>query len=599
MRLGGLACIAAVAGLALQPPQEPQPPQPPTFRAEANLVRVDVTVVDRRGEPVGTLTADDFAVEEDGVPQTVQSFKFVSADGQRPPGDSDALAIRSPEHAAAEAARDDVRVFVIFWDDYHINRFISAIQGRKALTDFVTSAFGPTDLIALMDPLLPMDALRFTRDRGDLAVRIRKLEGRFGEYMPVRSVLEEAQLGRDVERLRSEVTLSAMTSAAAHLGSLKEGRKTIILVSEGIPALGRDQSLLVQKMTDTANNNNVAIYTLDPRGLTGGYADVLRTIAGNTGGEAIVNTNTPATALRQVIKDASAFYLLGYASLRNPTDGKFHKISVRVKRPGVDVRARKGYWAPSLTEVEHARTEAAVADRKPADVTSAMAALSAPRADRMLDVWIGTARGVDRQSEVTVAWTPRPRPGQTPGRGWTVSVTSRAAGGTRVFDSPLETGRVAFTAPPGSLRLDVTMKDADGNALDEEARSIAVPDLSGAGLALSSPVVLRARNLAEARTIAATPDAAPFAAREFVRTDRLFVRFVVYAAAQAIASAHLLSRAGAPLAELAVTARPGIEGGYQIDLPLSSTARGDYLLAVEAVDGAQKARALVPLRVVP
>ena len=84
-----------------------------------------------------------------------------------------------------------------------------------------------------------------------------------------------------------------------------------------------------------------------------------------------------------------------------------------------------------------------------------------------------------------------------------------------------------------------------------------------------------------------------------VRTDRLFVRFVVYVAAQAVASAHLLNSAGAPLTELAVAPRSGIEGGYQVDLPLSSTARGDFILAVEAADGAQKARALVPLRVVP
>src|SRR5712671_1474157 len=103
-----IACVAAV-GLAAQQ-------QPPPFRAEANLVRVDVTVVDRHGEPMTTLTADDFAVEEDGAPQTIQSFKFVSADGQPPPGDDVSLPIRSREHAAAEAARDEVRVFVIFWD---------------------------------------------------------------------------------------------------------------------------------------------------------------------------------------------------------------------------------------------------------------------------------------------------------------------------------------------------------------------------------------------------------------------------------------------------------------------------------------------------
>ena len=117
-----------------QEPAQPPAPQPPTFRAEANLVRVDVTVVDRHGEPMSTLTADDFAVEEDGAPQAIQSFKFVSADGQPPPGDDVSLPIRSPEHAAAEAARDEVRVFVIFWDEYHIGRFAEAIKGRKALT---------------------------------------------------------------------------------------------------------------------------------------------------------------------------------------------------------------------------------------------------------------------------------------------------------------------------------------------------------------------------------------------------------------------------------------------------------------------------------
>ena len=149
MRSPGLLCALALAALAaqtLQSQDATQAPQPPTFRAEASLVRVDVTVVDRHGEPVTTLTADDFAVQEDGVSQTVQSFKFVSADGQPPSGDDVSLAIRSPEHAAAEAARDDVRVFVIFWDEYHIGRFADAIKGRRALTDFVSSSFGAADL---------------------------------------------------------------------------------------------------------------------------------------------------------------------------------------------------------------------------------------------------------------------------------------------------------------------------------------------------------------------------------------------------------------------------------------------------------------------
>ena len=257
-----IVLTAALAGLAAQAPQTPapQPPQPPTFRGETNLVRVDVNVVDRHGEPIAELTQDDFAVEEDGVPQTIQSFKFISADGQRPPGDGDSLPIRSPEHAAAEAARDEVRVFVIFWDEYHINRFAEAIKGRKALTDFVSTAFGPADLVALMDPLLPVDALKFTRDRRELSEKIAKLEGRFGIYMPTRSAAEDNMLERrDIARVRSEVTLSALKSAAVHLGAIKEGRKAIIFVSEGLTGLGMDSITLVRELTETANDNNTAI----------------------------------------------------------------------------------------------------------------------------------------------------------------------------------------------------------------------------------------------------------------------------------------------------------------------------------------------------
>ena len=601
MRVAGLACAALAAAIGLQASQDPQPPPPPTFRAEANLVRVDVTVVDRHGDPVSTLTQDDFAVEEDGVPQTVQSFKFVKADGQRSGGDTDSLVIRSPEHAAAEAARDDVRVFVIFWDDYHIDKFAYSIEGRKALTDFVSTAFGATDLVALMDPLTPMDALRFTRDRNELLLKVKKLEGRNGIYVPPRGALEEAQLGRDVERLRSEVTLSALKSAAVHLGSLKEGRKSIIFVSEGIPGLGTEQPRYIEDMTDTANNNNVAIYTVDPRGLVGGYAGALRTLADTTGGQAFVNTNSPATLMRQIVKDASAFYLLGYASGRNPVDGKFHKINVRVKKPGVDVRARKGYWAPSLTDMEKARTEVAAAEAVPADLKSAAVVLAPPRADRMLDLWIGTARGADHQSEVTVAWTPRPAPGAAAIPNRTVAVTLRGSGGDKVFESPIDAGRVAFPAPPGTLRLDIAVHDAAGNIVDDETRAVPIPDLSRGELALSSPMLFRARNLPEVRAFTSAANPAPFAGREFIRTDRLFIRFVVYGemAKAAVVSAHLLNKAGAPLAELIVSPRAGGEAKYQIDLPLVSTARGDFIVAVEAVHGDTHPRMLVPIRVVP
>jgi len=166
-----------------------------------------------------------------------------------------------------------------------------------------------------------------------------------------------------------------------------------------------------------------------------------------SGAEAFVNTNTPERALRQVVREASAFYLLGYSSGRNPQDGKFHKIGVKVKRPGIDVRARRGYWAPNATDLEHARSEAATANAIPADVTNAVAILSTARAERLVDVSVGAERGADGQPSVTVAWTLRPGVGrQDPAR--TVTLAVKGAGGDRSFDAGLGDGALSFPSPP-------------------------------------------------------------------------------------------------------------------------------------------------------
>lgn len=106
--------------------------------------------------------------------------------------------------------------------------------------------------------------------------------------------------------------------------------------------------------------------------------------------------------------------------------------------------------------------------------------------------------------------------------------------------------------------------------------------------------------MADARAILGAQQMMPFAGREFVRTDRVFVRFAVYGneAGRATVSAQLRNRTGAPLMPLALTTLAGGETRYQVDLPLASNARGDYLVAVEATHGDERARMLVPLRVV-
>jgi len=611
--LAVIAALTASAALVLSPavgarqnPQSPAPQDPPqqrqpTFRTGANLVRVDVTVLDRHGDPVPSLTADDFAVEEDGVPQSISSFKFVEATGRPGPGDDLSLAIRSPEHAAAEAARDDVRVFLIFWDEYHIDQFESALRGREALTRFVSTAFGPTDLVALMDPLTPTDAIRFTRDWSSLALDVKKLVGRQNVFVPTRSAIEDAQLARggDIRRLRAEVSLSALKAAAVYLGSLREGRKAIIYISQGLRALGRDEPTLLGDAVRAANESNTAIYTVDPRGLASrSPADSLYVLAENTGAKAIVNNNAIEGPLRQVVKDASAFYLLGYSSAKNPADGRFHQIKVRVTRGGLEVRARKGYWAPSLTAITEAKEKLAAA-QPPSNVARALNLLAMLSTRHLVDVWTGASRGNDGQTMLTIAWTPRAlrTAHDEPA---TLSVKALGADGQSVFEGPITPRGTSFPVPAGTVQVQISVKDAADQVVDSETRAVTVPNLIGDGLAWGTPLLLRARNPLEFRTLSAEPEPQPFTSREVTRSDRLLVRTWLYGAhrADATVSARLISKSGTTLVPLPIAAVAAHPGLFQIDFPLSTIASGEFVIALEASAGEDRAEAMVGIRIV-
>ncbi|HEX9366211.1 MAG TPA: VWA domain-containing protein [Vicinamibacterales bacterium] len=587
-----LALVTAVAAVVTLGAQ-----QPPVFKAGTNQVRVDVTVLDRKGDPVTNLTRDDFDVREDGLPQTVDTLKLVEAGGEAPADDM-SLPIRSPEHAAVEAARDDIRVFVIFWDEYHIGQMAPAIRARDTLTNFVQFAFGPTDLVALTDQLTPTDAIRFTRDRRALAEEVHKLTGRQGLYLPVRSAVEEAQMyrQRDIEMLRSQVTASALESTIAFLGAIKEGRKAILFVSQTIGNVGTtpmDNFTWLDGAIRAANANNTTIYALDPRGLNMDFrpSQILQSLAENTGGKQFSN-NDPAMALREIVKNASAFYLLGYASAKNPADGKFHKIAVKVKRPGVEVRARTGYYAPSTTEMDAARKKAA-ADEAPPEISKALSTIvDAPHMAVSGDLWAGAAPGAGGKPRVTLAWTPRE--GVTEGG---VSVRASGEDGHVYFDGPVAGNRIAFDAAPGTLHLSRHLIAADGSPGDKAETTLDVPDFARAAVSISSPVVCRARTPLDLRAIRAESDPQPFAGRQFERTDRIIVRFAVVgpAAADATVTANLLGRRGAQLATLPLKTVPG--RGYEIDLPIASIARGEYVIAIDASHGADQAKTLVSFRV--
>jgi hypothetical protein len=127
--------------------------------------------------------------------------------------------------------------------------------------------------------LTPITDLGFTRSRQAIVARINRIEGRLGRFVPPRSVLEENQFRMNAARVRAQITYSALQSLVVHLSGLREGRKSVLFVSEGPPLIG-DGLPLFDRLRDViaaANTGNVTIHTMDPRELGAASLRFIRT----------------------------------------------------------------------------------------------------------------------------------------------------------------------------------------------------------------------------------------------------------------------------------------------------------------------------------
>ena len=609
--VAGLAALAVLAGSnssGQQPKPQPDPQQPiPVFRAGTAVVRVDVTAT-ARDEPVTDLATADFEVTEDDVPQAVQTSQFIRVDGERKSDLNDPLEIRSRDHAVLEAAREDVRLFAIFLDDYHIDKKPNiTLPLRDALTRFV-GQLRSNDLTVLMEPLTTLYDLKYTRSKPDLINRIRTFEGRRGELFPVKSPIEEAQLSqRNWQELRAGVTLSALTALATQLGGLREGRKSILFVSQGPPVRpGSPNDDRLKEAIEAANRGNVTIHVLDPRPLGAvafGGDDVLRRIAYDTGGRAIVNTNDPSDQLEGVMVDASAYYLIGYTPTRTANDGKFHRIEVKVKRRAVKVTARRGYWAASEKEI----TAAAEAAATPVNIalTTALAALSQSTSNtRTVAVWTGMSRGGGGLTRMTVTWEANPTSaGDKPAR-LEIQPVDEAGKPTMeaqvIAGTPGEIPMVAhFDLAPGRHRIRLTSLTTAGETIDRWMQAMTLPSLSSELIVLSTPRFFRARGMIEFRAIEANPAPAPTAATRFRPSDRVLVEIECQTPAGTTPEikVDLLNAKGDVLRPLETP--PLANGRLRMTLPVGSLAPSTYVLKITASSGERAAEQWAAFRVAP
>ena len=656
-----------------QPPPPPPPAQqdpqqrPPTFKSGINFVRVDVIVSDKDGNPVMDLKPEEFSVSEDGAAQKVEQFEIVKIDALSQVEGPTNGEIRSRQDEEREAARPEVRMFVILFDDYHVRRG-NDMAVRKPLIDFIQNQLAPADMVAIMYPLTPVNDITFTRSQSQLISAIEAFEGRKFNYVPKNTFEEQYNFypAATVEKIRNQVTMSALKAAAIRMGGLREGRKSIIFVSEGFtsslppqladpvaayPGLGNPNRGNSNATTDdryawagnvdmlndmrdvfqTVNTQNTSIYSVDPRGLavfeygineTVGLQqdaaglksslDSLHTLSNNTDGRAIVNRNDLAAGMKQIMRDSSGYYLLGYTSSRAPTDGKFHEIKVNVTRRGVNVRARKGYWA--LTKEDVARILAPPKPEPPAAVTKALTSLAEPPGGRPARFWIGTSKGEKGLARVTFAWEPGVAQGadRTGRSASSVQVTAVAPDGRPLFRGRVPDpagaaasgsvtatagGSVTFDAPPGQLQLRLNVEGANGEVLDGTVRELTVPDYTLVQVSLGTPRLYRARTARDIQEIRANPVAAPSVDHEFSRAERLLVRIQAYApgGTTPAVTGRLLNRTGTAMSDLPF--KPAADGFMETELPLSALAAGEYLIEFTAKTESGKAQDTIAFRV--
>ena len=370
-----------------------------------------------------------------------------------------------------------------------------------------------------------------------------------------------------------------------------------------------------------ANRGNISFYPMDPRGLVVFDEDIdakvgiiedsvrlndriesLREMADNTDGIAIVNTGNLNAGMQRIVQDVSSYYLIGYYSTRE-MDGKFHQLTVRVKRPpGVRVRARTGYLAATRGDHEKARAAAMAAGAiKPVDLQAkaldqSLSALGIFSRERPLRVqaaagYLASGSGAIYGIAEVPATSAR--------HDW---IDGADAEVTLVDGSGRTVATETLTIAPGnrSVRFTIGSKatlSAGEYQLRIRAKGKSAPLSTLESVRLSLPLApLTTGALFVRRGVTTGNQPMPTADLRFRRTERVTVE--IPTTSSEAGTARLLERAGKPMA-IPITAaiREDADGSRwrTAQLALAPLAPGDYIIELTA--GIEKS--LTAIRVLP
>jgi VWFA-related protein len=395
-RFADRAVAALLVLVLLCPPLPSQQQTDYVFHAESDLVLVNVSVKDKSGKFVPGLKPADFTILEDNKPQKIVSFDVENVDAlpatdvaQAKPLPELTPVPASPAASATDKAAQfkDRRLIVLFFD-------LSAMEPDEidhAVTSaehYVDTQMLPADLVSIVSlgssVLVNQD---FTTDRALLKKQLDAFNSDAGQGF------EEGTTGTtegtpdtgqpftadDTEYniFNTDRRLEALRSVAEKLAFVQQ-KKSLIYFSSGMDRTGIENQSELRAAVNAAVRSNMAIYTMDMRGLqalvAGGEAqnaslrgvsaysgqatlnalnsnfttqETLVTLASDTGGRAFLDSNDFSKIFKGVQQDTSTYYLLGYHSTNPARDGRYRRIVVKSNVPGVKIDYRRGYYAPA------------------------------------------------------------------------------------------------------------------------------------------------------------------------------------------------------------------------------------------------------------
>jgi VWFA-related protein len=387
-----LALLAALLLLCAALPSQQDPDY--LIHVQSDLVLVNATVRDKSGNFVQGLKPENFTIFEDNKPQKIVSFDVENVDAL-PPADvtqvkplPGAPAIPPTTAAQSTAAQfKDRRLIVLFFD-------LSAMEPDEidhAVTSaehYVDSQMAPADLVSIVSLGSSLQVNQdFTTDRALLKKQLEQFSSGSGQGF------EEGTTGTtegtpdsgqpfttdDTEYniFNTDRRLEALRSVAEKLSYVQQ-KKSLIYFSSGMDRTGIENQSELRAAVNAAVRSNLAIYTMDMRGLqalvAGGEAqnaslrgvspysgqatlnalnsnfttqETLVTLASDTGGRTFLDSNDFSKIFKGVQQDTSTYYVLGYHSTNPAQDGHYRRIVVKSDLPGAKIDYRRGYYAPA------------------------------------------------------------------------------------------------------------------------------------------------------------------------------------------------------------------------------------------------------------